>query len=56
MPLYDYFCKECLKKYEVIIRLEDLEEQKDKVQCPHCAGLLEKILSAPYFVVRESIL
>ena len=56
MPLYDYFCKECLKRYEVVIKLEDWDKTKDEVPCHHCQGALERIPSAPYFVVKSAVL
>lgn len=56
MPLYEYFCGECCKQYEVIIKLDDLEKTKDAVECPHCKKRLIRLVTAPFFVVRSSML
>lgn len=41
-----------MKKYEVIIKLEDLEDKKN-AECPHCSRKLEEVICAPYFVVKQ---
>lgn len=51
MPLYEYFCEQCLKRYEVLIKLADYDEEKDKIKCPHCEQPVIKLLSAPYFKI-----
>ncbi|MBS1823357.1 MAG: zinc ribbon domain-containing protein [Acidobacteria bacterium] len=43
MPLYEYECTVCHKRTEKIQKFSDPEI----TECPHCAGRLERVLSAP---------
>jgi putative FmdB family regulatory protein len=43
MPLYEYECTTCHKHTEKIQKFSDPEI----TACPHCAGKLERVLSAP---------
>lgn len=43
MPLYEYECTACLRHTEKIQKFSDAEI----TECPHCAGRLERVLSAP---------
>src|ERR1035437_1214657 len=42
MPLYEYECKQCKKHTENIQKFSDSEI----TECPHCGGLLERVVSA----------
>jgi putative FmdB family regulatory protein len=42
MPLYEYECKKCKKHTEHIQKFSDPEI----TVCPHCGGLLERVVSA----------
>jgi putative FmdB family regulatory protein len=42
MPLYEYKCKQCKKHTEHIQKFSDPEI----AECPHCGGLLERVVSA----------
>jgi putative FmdB family regulatory protein len=42
MPLYEYKCKQCKKHTEHIQKFSDAEI----TQCPHCGGVLERVVSA----------
>ena len=42
MPLYEYECKQCKKHTEKIQKFSDPEI----TQCPHCGGLLTRVISA----------
>jgi putative FmdB family regulatory protein len=42
MPLYEYECTKCKKHTEKIQKFSDSEI----TQCPHCGGLLERVVSA----------
>jgi len=42
MPLYEYECKQCKLHTEKIQKFSDPEI----TQCPHCGGLLERVVSA----------
>jgi putative FmdB family regulatory protein len=42
MPLYEYECKQCKKHTEKIQKFSDAEI----TECPHCGGLLERVVSA----------
>ncbi len=43
MALYEYQCKKCRRKTEVIQRFSD----PPPTECPHCGGALAKLLSSP---------
>ena len=43
MPLYEYECTTCRKHTEKIQKFSDPEI----TVCPHCAGHLERVISAP---------
>jgi putative FmdB family regulatory protein len=43
MPLYEYECASCHRRTEKIQKFSDPEI----TECPHCKGLLERVLSAP---------
>src|ERR1700722_8010877 len=43
MPLYEYECTTCHKHTEKIQKFSDPEI----TVCPHCDGVLERVLSAP---------
>jgi putative FmdB family regulatory protein len=43
MPLYEYECTACHRRTEKIQKFSDPEI----TVCPHCSGLLERVLSAP---------
>ena len=41
MPLYEFKCPRCGEEAELLMRLNDTA----KVECPHCAGIMEKQMS-----------
>jgi putative FmdB family regulatory protein len=43
MPLYEYNCKKCHRRFEKIQKFSDPPMKK----CPECGGVLEQLLSAP---------
>jgi len=43
MPLYEYECKVCGRRTEVIQRFDDAP----LAACPECGGAVERLLSAP---------
>jgi putative FmdB family regulatory protein len=43
MPLYEYECTQCKRHTERIQKFSDPEI----TECPHCGGLLERVVSAP---------
>ena len=43
MPLYEYQCKKCEKKFEVLVNRSDAD---NPVECPHCNSKeTDKLLS-----------
>jgi len=42
MPLYEYKCKSC---GEVISELRTASQREEPLECPHCNGVAEVILS-----------
>jgi putative FmdB family regulatory protein len=49
MPLYEFYCFDCSKYYEIIIKLKDYDK---KPKCPHCGKELKKLMSAPMFKIN----
>jgi putative FmdB family regulatory protein len=43
MPLYEYECMQCKRHTEKIQKFSDPEI----TECPHCGGLLERVVTAP---------
>jgi putative FmdB family regulatory protein len=43
MPLYEYECQQCKRHTEKIQKFSDPEI----TVCPHCGGLLQRVISAP---------
>ncbi|MDR3745062.1 MAG: zinc ribbon domain-containing protein [Acidobacteriaceae bacterium] len=48
MPLYEYKCKKCKKHTEKIQKFSDAEI----TECPHCAGPLERVVTAAAFSLK----
>jgi putative FmdB family regulatory protein len=43
MPIYEYECKRCGHRFEVIQKFSD----KPRKRCPECRGAVERLISAP---------
>jgi len=43
MPIYEYRCKKCEKRTEVLVRAP----AKPPTRCRECGGRLEKLISSP---------
>lgn len=50
MPLYEYECKKCKRRMEVLQGFDDAPPKG----CPECDGGLERLLSAPAFQFKGS--
>jgi len=50
MPIYEYECRKCKARSEVLQRLTD----KPPVKCSKCGGRLEKVTSAPAIQFKGS--
>ncbi len=51
MPVYEYYCEECKKIYEIGQRIS---EEPIRI-CPHCgSGKFKRIISATSFVLKGS--
>jgi putative FmdB family regulatory protein len=48
MPLYEYECTVCRRHTEKIQKFSDPE----LTHCPHCNGLLSRVISAPAFSLK----
>ncbi len=48
MPIYEYKCKKCNKKFEVFQGIEDTEVQT----CKFCAGPVSKLISLSSFHLK----
>jgi putative FmdB family regulatory protein len=50
MPLYEYQCKQCGERSEILQNISD----PPKSQCPKCGGEMKKLLSAPAIQFKGS--
>ena len=50
MPLYEYQCRDCGRRLEIIQKFSD----DPLTECSECGGTLEKVLSAPAFHLKGS--
>jgi putative FmdB family regulatory protein len=50
MPLYEYECESCGQRTEALQRVD----APPLAECPHCAGRLRKLPSAPAFHLKGS--
>ncbi len=50
MPLYEYECRKCKARTEVMQKLSD----KPLTRCPKCKGRVEKVQSAPAIQFKGS--
>ena len=50
MPIYEYKCKKCNKKFEVFQGIEDNEVQN----CKFCEGPVDKLISLSSFHLKGS--
>ena len=50
MPLYEYECQSCHRRFEKIRKFSDPPLEV----CPHCGGRLEKLISSPAFHLKGS--
>ena len=50
MPIYEYICEKCGKRTERIQKVTDAPCKK----CPHCGGLLRKLVSSPAIQFKGS--
>ena len=48
MPIYEYECESCDKRFELIQKFSDKPVKK----CPRCGGTVHKILSAPALLFK----
>ena len=38
MPVYEFYCRDCDRVFEVQMRLDDFEQKKDQQRCLQCNG------------------
>lgn len=50
MPIYEYSCKKCKKRHELLQRMSDAQ----LTICPSCGGELKKLMSNTSFVLKGS--
>ena len=51
MPLYDYFCLDCHKPFEMVLTLN--EHDKEMPTCPHCGSKNIEQEAAAFFAVTS---
>jgi putative FmdB family regulatory protein len=50
MPIYEYQCKECSDRHEIIQRISD----PPLTHCPKCGGEMKKLMSSPAIQFKGS--
>jgi putative FmdB family regulatory protein len=50
MPLYEYECESCGRRFERIQKFSD----PPVTECPHCSGAVRKLLSSPAIQFKGS--
>jgi putative FmdB family regulatory protein len=50
MPLYEYHCEACGRRFELIRKFSDPPLEK----CPHCGGTVRKLFSSPAIQFKGS--
>jgi putative FmdB family regulatory protein len=50
MPIYEYECRRCSRRLEIMRRMSD----PPLTECPECGGELRKLVSAPAFQFKGS--
>ena len=50
MPIYEYQCKECNERHEIIQNLSDAP----LTHCPKCGGEMKKLVSSPAIQFKGS--
>lgn len=50
MPIYEYQCKECKERHEIIQNLSDAP----LTHCPKCGGEMKKLMSSPAIQFKGS--
>jgi len=50
MPIYEYQCKQCSERHEIIQRFSDPPME----QCPKCGGEMKKLFSSPAIQFKGS--
>lgn len=53
MPVYEFCCEDCSKKFDVIATLEEKEAGLQPV-CPHCGGMRVRQIFGRFTVVGGS--
>jgi putative FmdB family regulatory protein len=51
MPTYDYMCKKCGKKFNLVMSIG--EHDKRRVRCPKCSSQQVGHLVEPFFAVTS---
>lgn len=52
MPQYEYFCRDCKKKFSTILTLA--EHDKENIVCPHCRSKnVEQQFAAFYAITSK---
>lgn len=50
MPIYEYQCKQCEERHEIIQRFSD----EPLAHCPKCGGDMKKLISSPAIQFKGS--
>lgn len=52
MPLYEYDCRKCKKRFTMILRMAELDKTKS-VRCPRCSSTDVQKVIEPFFAVTS---
>lgn len=47
MPMYEFVCSKCGKKFDDLVPLGT-----EEILCPKCGGVANKVMSAPSFILK----
>ena len=51
MPVYEYFCRECHKSFEIVLTLE--QHEKKRIVCPKCGSRKVQQEMADFYAVTS---
>jgi len=51
MPIYDYFCNDCHKSFELVLTLK--EHDAEKIKCPKCGSKDVEQAAASFYAVTS---
>ena len=53
MPVYDYACQKCRKRFSKTLTISEYDKQKGSLKCPHCGSKKVERRWAAFFAVTS---